>query len=180
MWFCQIRPPCKSNYACTLDQVSFQSGLRIFEDNAVFVSTAGAPVVIIVQGVSIDPSIHPLQSKTGNDRRGFLKRGFLKGIYRLNLIFWIVMGCGIARFGRKGLKTTETWKFWSQILSPGVLRRCPSRSLVIRWDLEGQRQMINHWSLWDQNFQVSVVFRPFRPKRAIPHPITIQNMRFRR
>ena len=42
---------------------------------------------------------------------------FLKGIlhqkifYRLNLIFWIVyitMGCGIARFGRKGLKTTET------------------------------------------------------------------------
>ena len=38
----------------------------------------------------------------------------LKGIlhqkifYRLNLIFWIVMGCGIARFGRKGLKTTET------------------------------------------------------------------------
>ena len=38
----------------------------------------------------------------------------LKGIlhqkifYRLNLIFWIVMGCGIDRFGRKGLKTTET------------------------------------------------------------------------
>ena len=38
----------------------------------------------------------------------------LKGIlhqkifYRLNLIFWIVMGCGIARFSRRGLKTTET------------------------------------------------------------------------
>ena len=38
----------------------------------------------------------------------------LKGIlhqkifYCLNLIFWIVMGCGIARFGRRGLKTTET------------------------------------------------------------------------
>ena len=31
---------------------------------------------------------------------------------------------------------------------------------------------------WDQNFQVSVVFRLLRPKRAIPHPITIQNMRF--
>ena len=30
------------------------------------------------------------------------------------------MGFGIARFGRRGLKTT---KFWSQILSPGVLRR---------------------------------------------------------
>ena len=40
-----------------------------------------------------------------------------KIFYRLNLIFWIVMGCGIARFGRRGLKTTETWKFWSQILS---------------------------------------------------------------
>ena len=40
--------------------------------------------------------------------------GDLKGIlhqkifYRPNLIFWIVMGCGIARFGRRGLKTTET------------------------------------------------------------------------
>ena len=31
-----------------------------------------------------------------------------KKFYRLNLIFWIVMGCGIARFGRRGLKTTET------------------------------------------------------------------------
>ena len=38
----------------------------------------------------------------------------LKGIlhqkifYGLNLIFWIVMGCGIARFSQRGLKTTET------------------------------------------------------------------------
>ena len=31
-----------------------------------------------------------------------------KIFYRLNLIFWIIMGCGIAHFGRKGLKTTET------------------------------------------------------------------------
>ena len=31
-----------------------------------------------------------------------------KIFYRLNLIFWIIMGCGIARFGLKGLKTTET------------------------------------------------------------------------
>ena len=55
----------------------------------------------------------------------FTFRGILhqKNFYRLNLIFWIVMGCGIARFGRRGLKTTETWKFWSQNLSPGVLRR---------------------------------------------------------
>ena len=31
-----------------------------------------------------------------------------KIFYCPNLIFWIIMGCGIARFGRKGLKTTET------------------------------------------------------------------------
>ena len=29
-----------------------------------------------------------------------------KIFYRLNLIFWIVMGCGIAHFGRRGLKIT--------------------------------------------------------------------------
>ena len=29
-----------------------------------------------------------------------------KKLYCLNLIFWIVMGCGIARLGRRGLKTT--------------------------------------------------------------------------
>ena len=41
---------------------------------------------------------------------GRLLKGILhqKNFYRLNLIFWIVMGCGIARFGRRGLKTTET------------------------------------------------------------------------
>ena len=39
----------------------------------------------------------------------FSKKDFFKGIlhqkifYRLNLIFWIVMGCGIADFDRRGL-----------------------------------------------------------------------------
>ena len=48
--------------------------------------------------------------------------------YRLiNLIFWIVMGCGIARFGWRGLKTTKTWKF-----SPWDLKGH-------RTDLEGRR-----------------------------------------
>ena len=46
-----------------------------------------------------------------------------KIFYRLNLIFWIVLKCGVAHFARRGLKTTETRKFWSQILSPGVSRR---------------------------------------------------------
>ena len=101
----------------------------------------------------------------------------LKGIlhqnkfYRLNLIFWIVMGCGIARFGRMGLKTTETWKFWSQILSPGVLRRFSDLSFCA----------VPRGPVWlPGTARVSVVFRPLRPKWAIPHPITIHNMRFRR
>ena len=113
-----------------------------------------------------------------------------KNFYRLNLIFWIVMGCGIARFGRRGLKTTETWKFWSQNLSP---RGFEARRT---WGFEAQHHGVSRggagvsrhsamapWlgdKFWDRNFQVSVVFRPLRPKRAIPHPITIQNMRFRR
>ena len=62
-----------------------------------------------------------------------------KNFYRLNLIFWIVMGCGIARFGRRGLKTTETWKFWSQNLSPGVLRRGAM-------GFRGAAPMIKHFS----------------------------------
>ena len=32
----------------------------------------------------------------------------------------------------------------------------------------------------DQNFQVYGVYRPLGPKQALPHPITIQNMRFDR
>ena len=77
----------------------------------------------------------------------------LKGIlhqkifYRLNLIFWILMGCGIARFGRKGLKTTETWKFWSQNLSPGVLRRgAPGVSRRGAMGFRGAAPMIKHFS----------------------------------
>ena len=36
----------------------------------------------------------------------FLKKGSPKNkIYRLNLIFWIVMGCGADSFGGRGLKT---------------------------------------------------------------------------
>ena len=38
-----------------------------------------------------------------------LKRSSTKIFYRLTLIIWIVMGCGIARFGRRGLKTTENF-----------------------------------------------------------------------
>ena len=53
----------------------------------------------------------------------------LKKIFRLNLIFWIVMGCGFAGFGQRGLKTTQTWKFWSQLLSSWDLQGCRSSAL---------------------------------------------------
>ena len=56
------------------------------------------------------------KKEIGSDPPSKLK-GILhqKFFYRLNLIFWIVMGCGIAR--------------------------------LITRDLEGQREMINHWSV---------------------------------
>ena len=127
-----------------------------------------------------------------------------KIFYCLNLIFWIVMGCGIARFGRRCLKTTETWKFWSQNLSPGVLRRgAPgvSRHSAMGFrgaaqgfrgaaprGFEGQRQGVSRGSATNKRLQWFIILRcasrslvirwPLRPKRATPHPITIQNMRF--
>ena len=53
-------------------------------------------------------------------------------------------------------------------------RGCPSRCEV------QQPSRSQGDKLWEQNFQVWVVFRLLRPKRAIPHPITMLDMRFRR
>ena len=39
--------------------------------------------------------------------------------YRPNLIFWIVMGCGEARFGRKGQKTLKIENFGLKVCSLG-------------------------------------------------------------
>ena len=50
-----------------------------------------------------------------------LKGYFTKKILWLNLIFWDMMGCGTAHFGRMGLETTQTEKKWSKILSLGGL-----------------------------------------------------------
>ena len=41
--------------------------------------------------------------EANNSFKGILHQ---KKLYRLNLIFWIVMGCGIAHFAQRGLKTT--------------------------------------------------------------------------
>ena len=96
-----------------------------------------------------------------------------KIFYRPNLIFWIVMGCGIARFGRRGLKITKTWKFWSQNLSPGVSRR--SRPGVSRhstrgfeaqhqgfrgaatWGFEGQQHGVSRGSNTDRTPQWFII-----------------------
>ena len=87
----------------------------------------------------------------------------------------VIMGCGIARFGRKGLKTTETWKFWSQNLSPGVLRRgAPgvSRHSAMGFrgaaqgfrgaaprGFEGQRQGVSRGSATDKRLQWFIISR---------------------
>ena len=55
----------------------------------------------------------------------FKQRGGLKGSYhkkkffRPSLIFWIVMGCGKARFGRKGQKTPKIENFGPKVCSLG-------------------------------------------------------------
>ena len=53
-----------------------------------------------------------------------LKGSSHKIFFSLNFIFWITMGCGVVRLGWKGLKTTWTWNFWSQSLSPWDLKGC--------------------------------------------------------
>ena len=55
--------------------------------------------------VKMKLNLKSIPSHEDNVIKGILHQ---KNFYRLNLIFWIVMGCGIARFGRRGLKTTET------------------------------------------------------------------------
>ena len=44
------------------------------------------------------------------------------------------MGCGIADFGRRGLKTPQTQDFWVFILSPGTSTRGAT------WDLDSRRR----------------------------------------
>ena len=57
---------------------------------------------------------------------------------------------------------------------------CPSKPLVLCLETPGLLRLETPGDkFWDQNFQVLVIFRPLRPKRAIPHPTTIQNMRFK-
>ena len=108
-----------------------------------------------------------------------------KNFYCLNLIFWKIMGCGIARFGWKGLKTTETWKFWSQILSPGVLRRgAPGVSRhgamgfrgaaqgfrgAAPWGFEGRRHGVSRGGATDKRLQWFIIWRCPSRSHLITH-----------
>ena len=92
----------------------------------------------------------------------------------LNLIFWIVMGCGIARFGRRGLKTPKTQHFWVFILSPGTLTRGAareSRSPAPRVQVSCGAAS---WGPWDkmktEKCWVLGVYRPLWPKSPHYYP----------
>ena len=56
-------------------------------------------------------------------------------------------------------------------LPRALIAGCLEVSCAGRLEVRGNK-------LWDQNFQFYVVFWPFWPKRALPHPITNQNMMF--
>ena len=106
----------------------------------------------------------------------------LKGILsqkkfnRPNLIFWIVMGCGWTSGGPNGPKicarrTKTDFKDWAGCLE--VSSRVTLRSHV-QVASKSQGQTLG------PKFSIFGVFWPFRPKPALPHPISIQNMSFGR
>ena len=75
------------------------------------------------------------------------------------------MGCGIAGFGWMTLKPLKFYNLDLEV--------CPQGPCAPSFEVPG-------YKLWDHNCQVLGVYRPLRPKQAIPHPISIQNMRFDR
>ena len=59
-----------------------------------------------------------------------------KNFYRPNLVFWIVMGCGIAGFGRRCQKNTKI----GNCLFPGTSRQAAIGAQgAATWDLEASR-----------------------------------------
>ena len=96
-----------------------------------------------------------------------------KKFYRPNLIFWIVMGCGIACFGFGwDLEPTCTDLEVSCYTQQEVPSQVALRSYVrvaLRSQTNFETKIFNFRCFW-----------PLRPKRAVPHPIAIQNMRFGR
>ena len=71
------------------------------------------------------------------------------------------MGCGKARLDRNGQNPPNIENFGLKVCSLGP-----------RGNPHGPRGIAS--------FLILGIFWPFRPYRALPHPITIQNMRFGR
>ena len=59
------------------------------------------PPIVSGWGANMTPLSHKRTKKNGSNRVKGIVHNFV--FYRSNLIFWIVMGCGIADFGRRGL-----------------------------------------------------------------------------
>ena len=102
----------------------------------------------------------------GNYIKGILHQ---KIFYRLNLIFWIEVW--YSSFWSEGPKNHRNLKILvSNFVPRGFEARrtwgsgCPSRSHLITRDLEGQREMINHWS-------VLSVRRPSKSHGAVPYTL---------
>ena len=78
---------------------------KVGEDNVIQTSCLKKTLEIRTKSVNMITWRMPDMSRVVRPFKGILHQ---KIFYRLNLIFWIIMGCAIACFGRKGLKTTET------------------------------------------------------------------------
>ena len=85
------------------------------------------------------------------------------------------LGCGTARFlsSRVALRSVGVASRSDRGLPQGPIPGCLEVSCAGRLEVPGNK-------LWNQNFQFYVFFWPFQPKRPLPHPISIQNMRFGR
>ena len=87
-----------------------------------------------------------------------------------------MMGCGIARFGQRGLETTQAEKMWSKILSQGGFAAQGGFSGTASWNpyrreskpLVAPRVQTPGDKILDQILSVWVVFRPLRPRWATP------------
>ena len=94
----------RANRRCTIHP-SWISGAGCITSNATAACLGVKPGATWISGDGATPPPGCSQDLMHGVVKGILHQ---KIFYRLNLIFWIVMGCGIARFGRRGLKTTET------------------------------------------------------------------------
>ena len=86
-----------------------------------------------------------------------LKGSSSNKFYRWNLIFWIVMGCSTATFGRRGLKTWKKWQIGPRTVGPrGPVVWGPTVCLkkwqilllifLLNWTI--LREKLKKWTTW--------------------------------